>query len=85
MPEAFVKNHSVVVVRAWQVARRRWLVGVDACPLFRSGPRRGGGRLELSDSVNDYSLPDDVGCSWVHACIVVVPFVAVCEVAVHIL
>ena len=46
------KNDGVAVVWARQVARRRWLVGVDSCPLFRGGPRRGGGRLEPSNSVD---------------------------------
>ena len=79
------KNDSVTVVRAWQAARRRWLVGVDACPLFCGCPRRVDGRLEPSGSADAYSLADDLGCRWIHACIVVVPFVALCEVAVHIL
>ena len=39
------KNDGVAVVQAWQAARRRRLVGVDACPLFPGGPRRGGARL----------------------------------------
>ena len=41
--------------------------------------------LEPSGSVDAYSLADDLGCHWVHAYIVVVPFVALSEVAVHIL
>ena len=45
----------------------------------------GGGRLEPSVSVDAYSLVDDLGCRWVHAHVVVVPFVALREVAVHIL
>ena len=32
-----------------------------------------------------YSLLDDLGCRWGHAYIVVVPFVALREIAVHIL
>ena len=79
------KNDGVAVIRAWQAARRCWLVGVDACSLFRGGPRRGGGRLESLGSVHAHPLPDDLSCRWVHADIVVVPFMALCELAVHIL
>ena len=79
------KNDGVVVVRARQAARRRWLVGMDACSLLRGGPRRGGGRLESSGSIHARPLADDLGCCWVHADIVVVPLVALCQVAVHIL
>ena len=79
------KNDGVAVVRACQAAWRRWLVGVDACSLICGVPRRLGGRLESSGSVDAYSLADDLGCCWFHAYIVVVPFVALCEVAVHIL
>ena len=50
------KNDGVAVVRAWHAARRRWLVGLDACPLFRGGPQLGGGRLEPSGSVDAHSL-----------------------------
>ena len=67
-----------------QAAARRWLVGLDARPLFCGGPWRGGGRLEPSGSVDAYSLVDDLSCRWVHACIVVVPFLALREVAVPI-
>ena len=75
------KNHGVVVVRARQAAQRRWLVGVDACSLFRGGSRRGGGRLWSWGSIHAHPLADDLGCGWVHADIVVVPLVALCEVA----
>ena len=81
----FCKNKGVAVVWAWQVAWRHWQVGVDARSLFRGGPGRGGGRLESSGSVDAYSLADDLGCRWIHAYIVAVPLVALCEVAVHIL
>ena len=83
--EGIRKNDGVAVVRAWQAARRRLLVGVDACPLFRGGPRRGRGWLEPWGSVDACALADEIGCRWVNACIVVVPFVALCEVAVHML
>ena len=85
MPGGIRKNDGVAVVWAWQAARRRWLVGVDACSLFHDGPRRGGGRLESLGSIQSHPLADDLGCPWVHADIVVVPLVALCEVAVHIL
>ena len=79
------KNDGVAVVRAWQAAWRRWPVGVDACSLFSGGPRHGVGWLQSSGSVDTYSLADDPRCHLVHAYIVAVPFVALCEVAVHIL
>ena len=78
-------DDGVAVVRAWQAARCCCLVGVDAPPLFPGGSWRGGCGLEPSGSVDAYSLVDDLGCRWVHACIFVVPFVALREVAVHIL
>ena len=59
--------------------------GVDACPPFPGGPRRGGGRLESLGSIQAHPLADDLGCRWLHADIVVVPLVALCQVAVHIL
>ena len=68
------KDDGVAVVRAWQTARRWGLVGVDLRPLLRVGPWRGGGRLQPSGSVDAYSLVDDLGHCWVHAYIVVVPF-----------
>ena len=78
------KDDGVAVVLAWQAARRRQLLGVNARHLLRGGPWRGCGRLEPSDCVDAYSLVDDLGRRWVHAYMVVVPFVALCEIAVHI-
>ena len=78
------KNDGVVVVRVQRAARRRWLVGMDVCPPFRGGPWRGGGRLESLGSIHAHPLADNLGCRWVHADIVVVPLVALCQVAVHI-
>ena len=40
--------------------------------------------MEPSGSVDAYSLADDLGRCWVHACIVVVAFMALREIAVHI-
>ena len=62
-----------------------YVVGVDSRPLLRGGPWRGGGRLKPSGSVDAYSLVDDLGRRCVHAYIVVVPFLALREIAVHIL
>ena len=67
------------------MARRRQLVGVVLRPLLCGGPWRGGGLLEPSSSVVAYSLVDDLGPCWVHAYIVVVPFLAFREIALHIL
>ena len=53
--------------------------------LLCGGQWRGGGWSEPSGSVEAYSLVDDLGCCWVHAYIVVVPFVALREIALHIL
>ena len=75
------KNDRVAVVRAWQAAPHCWL---DPCPLFPGGPQRGGGPLESSGSVHAHPLVNDLGRRWVNAYIVVVPFVSLCEVAVHI-
>ena len=79
------KNDGVVVVRARQAARRRWLVVMDVCSLFRGDPRRGGGQLESPGSIHAHPLADDLRWCWVHADIVAVPLVALCQVAVHIL
>ena len=79
------KNDGVVVVWAPQAARCRWLVGMDAWSLFCGGPRRSGGRLESLVSIHAHPVADDLGCCWVHADRVVVPLVALCQVAVHIL
>ena len=71
----FRKDDVVAVVRARQTARRCRLIGVDLRPPLCRGPWRGRGWLEPSGSVDAYSLVDDLGCCWVHAYIVVVPFV----------
>ena len=79
------KDDGVAVVRAWQTEQRCRLVGVDLRCLLRGGPWCGGGRLGPSGSVDAYSLVDDLGRCWVHAYIFVVPFVALREIAIHIL
>ena len=74
-----------VVVWVRQAARHRWLVGMDVCPPFRGGPRRVGVRSESPGSIHPRPLADDLGCRRVHADVVIVPFMALCQVAVHVL
>ena len=79
------ENDGFVVVRVPQAAWRRWLVSMDVCLTFCGGPRRVGLRSESPGSLHAQPLADDLGCRWVHADIVVVPLVALCQIAVHIL
>ena len=79
------ENDSVVVVRVWQAAWHRWLVSMDVCSPLRGRPRRVGVRLESPGSIHAHPLADDLGCRRVHADIVVVPLLALCQIAVHIL
>ena len=79
------EDDGVVVVRVRQAAWQRWLVSMDVCSPFRGGPRRVGGRSESPGSINVHPLADDACCRQVHADIVVVPLVALCQIAVHIL
>ena len=53
--------------------------------MFSGGPWRVGGRFEPLGNIDAFSLVDVPGRRWVHAYIVVVPFVALREVAVHLL
>ena len=79
------QNDGVVVVRVQQAAWHCWLVIMDACPTFRGGPRRVGVRSESPGSMHAHPLADDLGCRQVHADMVVVPLVALRQIAVHIL
>ena len=79
------KNDGVVVVQVRQAAWRRWFVSMDVCPPFRGGPRRVGVRSESPGSIHAHPLANDLSCRWIHAEIVVVPLVALCQIAVHIL
>ena len=79
------ENDGVVVVRVRQAARRRWSVSMDVCPPFCGGPRRVCVRSESPGSIQAHPLADDFAARWVHADIVVVPLVALCQIALHIL
>ena len=58
---------------------------MDVCSPFRGGPRRVGVRPESPGSIHAHPLADDLGCGRVHADIVVVPLMALCQIAVHVL